>query len=157
MCLSLIIKDWDCLSFTIEEVLSLYRILGRLALHEIERIQNTQQGNSLSVQWLGLQASTTGSPLLGVQGSIPGWGTKIQQATGYRPKWNKQNTKYATGISGKTAQIGAHFQGIYTKIPPNKAHTTEEQHPYGMIGCHWWGCHQLSSWDSQFTPHLKIG
>ena len=86
MCLSLILKDWDCLSFTIEEVLSLYRILGRLALHEIERIQNTQQGNSLSVQWLGLQASTAGSPLLGVQGSIPGWGTKIQQATGYRPK-----------------------------------------------------------------------
>lgn len=71
MCLSLILKDWDCLSFTIEEVLSLYRILGRLSLHEIERIQNTQQGNSLSVQWLGLQAS-----LAEGMGSVPGWGAK---------------------------------------------------------------------------------
>ena len=86
MCLSLILKDWNCLSFTTEEVLSLYRIAGRLALHEIEHIQNTQQGNSLAIQWLGLQAFTAGSPPLGVQGSIPGWGTKIQQATGYSPK-----------------------------------------------------------------------
>ena len=86
MCLSLILKDWNCLSFTTEEVLSLCRIVGRLALHETEHIQNTQQGNSLAVQWLGLQAFTAGSPPLGVQGSIPGWGTKIQQATGYSPK-----------------------------------------------------------------------
>ena len=47
-----------------------------------------------------------------------------------------KQTKYATGISGKTAQIDAHFQGIYTKIPSNKAHTMEEQNPCGVVGCH---------------------
>ena len=34
-------------------------------------------GNSLEVQWLGLHASAAGDT-----GSIPGWGTKVPQATG---------------------------------------------------------------------------
>ena len=36
---------------------------------------NGYLGNSLTVQWLGLQALTAEGP-----GSIPGWGTKIPQA-----------------------------------------------------------------------------
>ena len=40
-------------------------------------------GNSLAVQWLGLGASMAGGP-----GSIPGWGTKIPQAT-----WHSQRKK----------------------------------------------------------------
>ena len=41
-------------------------------------------GTSLAIQWLGLQASTEGGT-----GSVPGWGTKIPQAT-----WGDQKRKW---------------------------------------------------------------
>ena len=50
-----------------------------------------QQGsaNSLTVQWLGLQASTAGGP-----GSIPGQETKIPHATRYGKKKKKPTRSY---------------------------------------------------------------
>ena len=42
-------------------------------------------GNSLVVQWLGLQASTAGDP-----GSIPGWETKIPQLRGTAKKLKRK-------------------------------------------------------------------
>ena len=45
-------------------------------------------GNSLGVQWLGLQASTAGGP-----GSIPGQGTKILHAPQHSQKKKKKLNK----------------------------------------------------------------
>ena len=42
-------------------------------------------GDSLEVQWLGLHLPT------GSTGLIPGWGTKIPQATQYGQKEKKEN------------------------------------------------------------------
>ena len=42
-------------------------------------------GNSLVVQWLGLWALNVEGP-----GSVPGWGTRVPQAT-QRSQQNKQN------------------------------------------------------------------
>ena len=47
-------------------------------------------GNSLVVQWLGLGASTAGG-----LGSIPGWGTKISQATQCSPPKKKNHVEYS--------------------------------------------------------------
>ena len=51
--------------------------LAESALNPREGIKWTITGNSLAVQWLGLQASTAGDT-----GSIPGQGTRIPQAHG---------------------------------------------------------------------------
>ena len=53
------------------------------------RLVTTTVRNSLAVQWLGLQALTAKG-----QGSIPGQGTKIPQATGcdQNQNENKNNT-----------------------------------------------------------------
>ena len=45
-----------------------------------------EYGNSLAVQWLGPHACI----VAGV-GSIPGWGTRIPQATMVRPKEKKKD------------------------------------------------------------------
>ena len=43
-----------------------------------------KKGNSLAVQWLGLHAFTAKGT-----GSVPGWGTKIPQASRGQKKQNK--------------------------------------------------------------------
>ena len=48
-------------------------------------IKNNAAGNSLVVQWLGLRASTAWG-----MGSIPGWVTKIPQATRCGQKKKKE-------------------------------------------------------------------
>ena len=44
-------------------------------------IKHTEMGTSLEVQWLGLCVSTAGD-----LGLIPGWGTRIPQATRHSQK-----------------------------------------------------------------------
>ena len=57
----------------------------RLTL-SVEMLQSLHcHGNSLAIQWLGLRAFTAEGP-----GSIPGWGTKIPQATQCGQKFKKQ-------------------------------------------------------------------
>ena len=53
-------------------------------------------GNSLAVQWLGLQASIAGGA-----GSIRGWGTKILQA----PRSGQKKRKKERKRNGKMANL----------------------------------------------------
>ena len=55
--------------------------------NQMQTIKETTTGNSLVVQQLRLHASTTGDSCL-----IPGWGTKIPQATWYDQEKNKKAT-----------------------------------------------------------------
>ena len=58
--------------------------------YHIFAILKISLGNSLTVQWLGLHASTAGGT-----SSIPGWGNKILQATyhGQKEKKKKKERK----------------------------------------------------------------
>ena len=80
---------------------------------ELVTLRGTNQGNSLAVQWLGLQASTAGNT-----GSVPGWGTKIPHAM-WQPKTEKEKKKRGTNqISKHIMAKGNRFpflrEGIYT-------------------------------------------
>ena len=62
-------------------------IYAQVKMHP-QLIKNVALGNSLPVQWLGLQALTAEGP-----SSIPGQGTKILQATWHGQKKKKKKKK----------------------------------------------------------------
>ena len=57
---------------------------GTSAIFPRKHSWNSSDGNSLTVQWLGLCTSARG------RGPIPGQGTKVLQATPQKIPWNKQ-------------------------------------------------------------------
>ena len=63
------------------------RPMGSLNVEVKKKKKPDTDGNSLLVQWLGLHASTAGSP-----GLISGWGTKILQAANLDQKKKKKQT-----------------------------------------------------------------
>ena len=70
--------DWEVLKDKLRQITN-FKIIFRL-------------GNSLSVQWLGLHASTAKGASL-----VPGWGTKILNATGPKKEERKKERKIMFG------------------------------------------------------------
>ena len=66
---------------------------------EISLLKKHPLGNSLAVQWLGLQPLTAQG-----LGSIPGWGTKIPQAT--RCGQKQQQQKHLLKLKGTESRCG---------------------------------------------------
>ena len=101
-------------------------------------------GNSLSVQWLGLHASTAKGASL-----VPGWGTKILNATGPKKEERKKERKIMFGQ--KLIGMGQPPAGSGRAPHPQELEKVYRKSVETKEGVDWW----TAVFSSQ-APHVHL-